>query len=202
MKNLIYILTLLILFGCGNSDKKDNQIASDRMEFIPKPDKDLREKYEKSIIEGSEQIDSIICSGRAVDILKLKEKELQIEFFLKLDSIKKLQYPDKDQDTCNSVDLTPALLNKILKDINGMTLQEKGVFTSFYNFNIACPGFTDSEVCKDKVSIHFFEESCCFRIVIENSYMVEGDCIGGSQVVYGFKIDNGRIIDFGRQEAG
>ena len=32
--------------------------------------------------------------------------------------------------------------------------------------------------------------------------MVEGNCVGGSQVVYGFQIYNGKIVDFGRQEAG
>ena len=89
MKNLIYILTVLTFFGCGNTDKKETADASDRMEFVPEPDKDLREEFEKLIEKDSEQIAATNCMGKTEDVLNLRDKELQADFFSKLDSIRK-----------------------------------------------------------------------------------------------------------------
>ena len=194
MKIHYYIIIALLTIGCGNSDKKDSEVESDRNESVSHKEKDSK--------QNSKEIDSANYYGKAIDILKLKEPLLQKEFFRELDSIKDLQYPENDQEECNNVDITSELLNTFLGDINTSTFQEKGEFECFYNFNIACPGFSDSEICKDKISIQFFESSCNFRMVIENCYMVEGSCIGGAQVVYTFKIIDGKVINFGRNEAG
>jgi hypothetical protein len=140
------------------------------------------------------------CSS--TDITKLNDKKLQVDFFTRLDSVRKAQYPNNDQDTNNSVDLTPKLLQLFLKDINLETLKKNGRYDAFYFFNISPPQFKDSKECKDRISLRYFPESCMFRIEVENVYLVERDCIGGSQVSYGFKIVKDKIVDFGRNEAG
>jgi hypothetical protein len=202
MKNLIYILTVLTFFGCGNSEKKETSTTSDRMELVPEPDKDLREEYEKSISKDSEQIDSTNCTGNTVDFLKLKDKELQVDFFSKLDSIRKVQYPDNDQETSIMVDLTPEYLIKFLTDIDSDSLTANNQFEKEYHFNIAPKDYTDPEVCKDKIAVSFDVKNCSFRLNVYNTFLVEPDWCTESMVVYGFKISNGRIIDIWRQEAG
>lgn len=48
MRLLIIILTFLTLIGCNdNGEKFDSQ--NDRLELVPEPDKDLREKYEQQV---------------------------------------------------------------------------------------------------------------------------------------------------------
>lgn len=144
---------------------------------------------------------SLYCS--VIDFMNLSNSELQNDLFFHIDSIRKFQYPNNDQDSCNSVELTPELLTKFLKDLNTDTLLETSSFKAFYHFNIFCPSFSDNETCKDKISVQFSKETCNFRMVIDNTYLVEqNDCIGGSQVVYSFRISNNKIVDFGRQEAG
>jgi len=202
MKNLIYILTVLIFFGCGNSEKKETTTNSDRMELVPEPDKDLGEEYEKSIVKDSGQINSSTCKGKTVDFLKLKNKELQADFFSKLDSIRKVQYPDNDQETSIMVDLTPEYLIKFLNDIDLDSLKVNKEFEEGYHFNIAPKDYTDPEVCKDKIAVSFEVENCSFRLNIYNTFLVEPNWCTESMVVYGFKIKNDKIVDFWRQEAG
>jgi len=191
MKTIFYILIILLIAGCNNP-RHNQKSANESLELLSEPDKNLEDTLKVAVDK--------ICS--AVDFMKLSQKEIQITFFHNLDSIRKVQYPANDQENCNSVDMTPYLLNDFLKSIDEEAFQKSGEFECVYNFNIACPDFTDSEICKDKISIKYFEKTCCFRLVIENIYMVEGDCIGGSQVVYGFDIQNDRIVNFSRQEAG
>ena len=180
MRILIYIF-LLAAVGCANKTQRDKSTA-ERIELVPEPDKGVN------------------CS--AMDLVKLKDKELQDEFFKQLDSIKKVQYSNYTQDTGNSVDITPNLLRQFLENINADSLQMNGVYESHFFFNIAPPQYVDSKKCKDIISIQYFID-CGFRMVIDNVYLVEKEgCIGGSQVVYGFKIIDGKIVDFGRQEAG
>lgn len=202
MKFISCILLLLILSSCNVEETNTKQHDNDRIVFVPEPDKDLREKYEKADAEKNIKHDTDTCLKYHADLLNLKKKELQTEFFVMLDSIKNVQYPSNDQDSCNSVDLSPDLLKQFLNDIDIDSLKSSNLYTALYNFNIACHGFKDSDRCMDKISFQFFPETCGYRIVIENSYLVEGACIGGSQVNYGFKIKGDRIVNLSRQEAG
>lgn len=93
-----------------------------------------------------------------------------------------MQYPDNVQDTCNAVDLTPTLLRATLEQIDISIFQQTGKFTSHHHFNIACSGFVDSKWCKDDIVVSFFEESCGFRIDIQNHYEADDGCVGGRQV--------------------
>lgn len=137
------------------------------------------------------------------DFLQLKNKELQADFFRVLDSTRKSQYRNNDQDIYNLVDITPDLLRKFLKDINADTLARHDVFEARYFFNIAPRSFTDSKKCDDLVTLRFFREDGSFRMIIDNVYPVEElGCAGGAQVIYGFKIRDNRIVDFDRQAAG
>jgi len=136
------------------------------------------------------------------DFTKLKDKKLQDNFFTQLDSVKKVQYPKNDQDTKNAVDLTPKMLNQFLKDFNLETFKKTGIYENYYFFNISPPQFKDSKICKDKISVQYFSESCTYRMIVENVYIVENNCIGGQQVSYNFKIIKNKIVDFGRDEAG
>jgi len=141
------------------------------------------------------------CSAK--DFLLLRDKVTQSDFFRQRDSVRKIQYPLGDQDTCNSVDITKNMLQQFLKDIDINLLLKTNTFESTYFFNIAPPQFSDSKKCKDIIRLQYFPSSCTFRLVIDNVYLVENtDCIGGSQVVYSFKIVNGRLSDFWRNEAG
>lgn len=136
------------------------------------------------------------------DFTKLNDKKLQDDFFKQRDSVQKAQYPNSDQDIKNSVDLTRQMLMQFLKDFNIETFKKTGTYENYYFFNISPPQFKDSKVCKDKISVQYFKESCTYRMIIENVYMVEKDCIGGQQVSYTFKIIKNKIADFGRDEAG
>ncbi len=199
---VFYLLFALTLFGCEIPETNTDSSPSDRMELIPEPDKDLREEYEKAMANDTLQIDSTPCTAKANDFLKLKDKALQKEFFFMLDSIRKVQYPDNDQELTIMVDLTPEYLNKFLADLNNDSLRLKNTFEKEYHFNIAPKGYTDPKVCKDKIQITFDEEHCSFRMNIYNTFLVEPNWCTESTIVYTFKIEGDRIIDFGRNEAG
>ncbi|MCH2032295.1 MAG: hypothetical protein MK202_02150 [Tenacibaculum sp.] len=201
MKNIIYIFAVLTFFGSDNAVKKENA-TSDKMEIVPEYNKSLREKYEKSIEKGYEQLASNTCLGKIEDFLNLQKNKLQADFFSKLDSIRKVQYPNNDQDTSIMVDLTPEYLIKFLSDINLDSLIANKGFEKEYHFNIAPKEYSDPQICKDKIAVSFDVENCTFRLDIYNTFLVEPDWCTESMVVYGFKIKNNKIVDFWRQEAG
>ena len=202
MKHIIYILILLTVIGCGNYEKNNSPTISDRVELVPELDKALKEEYEKSIAKESQETDSINCTGKILDFLKLKDNELQTIFFSKLDSIRKVQYPDNNQEISIMVDLTPKYLNKFLSDIISDSLSTIKRYEKEYHFNIAPKDFTDPEICMDKITVNFDVEHCSFRLNVFNTFLVEPNWCKESKVVYGFKIKSGKIIDFWRQEAG
>jgi len=198
MRHLIIISTIFLLIGCADNQKKETPIASDRLELIPEPDKNLKEEHLES--KADTQIDSTSCDKTALDFLKLANKNIQTDFFHQLDSIRKVQYPKNDQETAIFVDLTPKLLDKFLRDLNKDEFSKTGNFEKEYNFNIAPPKYTDSKECKDKISITFDKRTCSFRLVINNEFFAEW--CQESTVIYGFKINGNKISDFGRNEAG
>jgi hypothetical protein len=75
-------------------------------------------------------------------------------------------------------------------------------FAKTYHFNIAPKGYTDPEKCEDKIEVRFDEKNCSFQLFIYNTFLVEPDWCTESMVIYGFKLERGKIVDFWRQEAG
>ncbi len=192
MKTLLYLF-LLTIIACADPTQKDKSSANS-IEPIPEPDK----KESESTVSAQKPNN---CS--ASDFLKLKDKNLQDDFFRQLDSLRKSQYRINDPDTKSSVDITQNLLKKFLKEVNIDTLQKNGTYECFYFFNIAPPEFVDSKKCKDKITIQYLSETCEFRMMVDNVYLVDVEddkpyCIGGAQVVYDFKILDGKIVDFRR----
>ena len=203
VKSVFYILTTLTLLGCANSTNKEK--SSEIIIATPDSETERILKVEEEPIKSDfepAQIESIDCSGTISDFLKLNDKELQLDFFSNLDSIRKVQYPDNDQDTLIMVDLTPEYLTMFLTDINSNSLMVNNQFEKEYHFDIAPKDYTDPEICKDKIAVSFDDKSCSFRLHIYNTFLVEPDWCTESMVVYGFKIENDKITDFWRQEAG
>lgn len=151
---------------------------------------------------SSDQIHFIEPPCKISDVLQLKNKKLQSDFFKQLDSIHRMQYPDGNPDSAIFIDMTPKMLNQFLKDIDTAVLSKTGRFEKEYHFKIAPKGFTDPATCKDKITIEFYPGSCGYRIVIDNTFLVQPNWCTESEVSYYFKIRNGLIVDFGRQAAG
>lgn len=144
--------------------------------------------------------DQKIC--QALNFMKLKNKSVQDNFFNHLDSIRKFQYPENNQETEIMVDLNQMLLNQFLKDIKQVVFSKTGRFEKEYYFDIAPEGYRDNETCKDKISIEFNPKSCRYQMVIHNTFLVEPNWCTESQVIYSFEIKGDRIINFSRNEAG
>ncbi len=202
MKTLIYILTVLTIIGCSNSN--DNGRVSETIETESQSLTDSTIEVEETQTANNEveQIESSKCSGTISDFLKLNHQDLQTDLFEKIDSIRKVQYPENDQETSIMVDLTAEYLTRFLNDIDADSLTKNQRFEKEYHFNIAPEGFTDPTDCKDKIAVSFDDKDCSFRLNIYNTFLVEPNWCTESMVVYGFKIKNSRIIDFWRQEAG
>jgi hypothetical protein len=156
----------------------------------------------QKVLNTTEQIETSKCTRTITDFLILKRKDLQIGLFAKIDSIRKVQYPDNDQETSIMVDLTAEYLTRFLNDLDSDSLTKIQRFEKEYHFSIAPKGFTDPADCKDKIAVSLDEKDCSFRLNIYNTFLVEPNWCTESMVVYGFKIKNNRIIDFWRQEAG
>lgn len=202
MKYLIYIGTLLAFLGWGNSQNNVAITTRENIGIALKPDKELRKNHETSLVQASTKVVSGSCFQKPSDFLTLKNKEIQSTFFYKLDSTRKVQYPENDQEISMMVDLTPEYLNKFIADINLDTLLVNKRFGKEYHFNISPNGYSDPKRCKDKIEVIFDEKQCTFRLNIYNTFLVEPNWCTESMVVYGFSILNGKIVDFGRQEAG
>lgn len=198
MRHLIIISTIFLLLGCADNQKKEKPNTSDRLELIPATDKNRKAEDLESNI--STQIDTTSCGKTALEFLKLANKNIQIDFFHQLDSIRKVQYPKNDQDTTIFVDLSPNLLDKFIRDLNKVVFSKTGNFEKEYDFNLAPPKYTDSKECKDKISITFDKRTCSFQLVIYNKFFAEW--CQETTVIYGFKINTNKISNFGRNEAG
>lgn len=159
-------------------------------------------KKVKAINKKETEKESKFCNAKAADFIKLKKKNLQSTFFLKLDSIRKVQYPNNDQESSIMVDITPEYLNDFLTTLNIDTLKSKHRFTKEYHFNVAPKGYTDPKLCKDKIEIVFDSKNCCFRLNIYNTFLVDSDWCTESMVVYVFQIINDTIVTFWRNEVG
>ena len=139
---------------------------------------------------------------QALDLMKLQNKKIQDDFFKQLDSIRKVQYPDNDQETEIMIDIDRKLLTQFLKDIDQPALTKNKSFEKEYHFNIAPKEYSDPKKCKDKISVEFYPENCGYRMVIWNTFLVEENWCTESQVIYSFDIQNDRITNFSRNLAG
>lgn len=139
---------------------------------------------------------------QASNFAQFKQPKVQQQFFHLVDSFMKVHPLKINPEDCPPPNLTSHWLNHFLKVLDLEQFSQTNDFIYYFDFNQACPGFRDSPDCKDRISVSFFPEDCVFRLVIENSFQVVGDCIGGSQTSYGFGLQQGRIVDFWRQAAG
>lgn len=195
--NIVFITTNLILIGCNFSSYKVKPIK-DPIETSTNvhSESHMPNTNEKQI--GLNMNDD--CSS--LDFIKLKEKDLQVSFWNNLDSIKKIQYPNNSQEVDIMFDLTPQYLDNFIANINKDILEKNNHFEKEYFFNIAPKGYSDSTICIDKISITFDAQSCRFKIKIFNTFLIDSESCTESVVTYGFKIKNGNIIEFWRNEAG
>lgn len=191
MRQITYLLVILICWSCTNNHHVDNSSSNNRT------DSDLM----STTSQNPTGTETLKCS--ALDFLNLKDEKLQSDFFKQLDSIRKAQYPNNnEQENEIMVDITPALLKFFLKDIDKAILSKNASFEKEYHFNIAPKGYTDPKKCKDKISVEFYQEHCSYRIVIWNTFLVQDDWCSEHQVIYSFEIKDDQIINFGRNEAG
>lgn len=190
LKHLLIISAMYFLIGCGNNQDKGSSRSSGGLGLIHDPD----EKY------ASEAYDSGSCEENALDFMKLEDKNIQAAFFHQLDSIKKVQFPNNDQDTTIYVDITPKILENFLMNLDKDQLAKTGEFEKEYNFNIAPPNFTYSKECKDRISITFDKNKCSFRLVIINQFFSEW--CQESIVIYDFRILEDKITNFERYLVG
>ncbi len=138
----------------------------------------------------------------AASLKRLLEPELFECFFNCLDSVRAVQYPEGDQDTTLSVDVSRAVMKRFLSGLDYSALMIRGEADMEFHFNIAPVGYTDPPMCKDKVSIHFDPGSCRFRMVVQNTFLVPPNWCTEGTVVYAFVIGRNRVLDFYRNEAG
>lgn len=196
MKRGVCVVAMLILSGMGRTNDTSLYMPVSDMLIEPGTPTSETNKY------SSEQPDFALCSTKALDFMLLQQETIQKTFFAQLDSVRQSQYPNNDQEREIMVDLTPEYLEKFLTDLSPDSLRKTGFFEKNYHFNLAPDGYTDPEVCKDKIQITFHEEYCSFRLCIYNTFWVEPNWCTESMVVYVFRIEGNKIIDFSRNEVG
>lgn len=179
------------MLECGISNNDNNLPISEEVS----PVLDSTVNTFKDLISNS-------CELSLIDFFKLKDKNLQSEFFFKLDSVRKVQYTNIDQEKSIFVDLTPEYLDKFLDDIDIDSILTQSEIEMKYHFNIAPKGYKDPEMCLDALRLRLDKEFCQFTMVVYNTFLVEPDWCTESAVIYGFKLSGNKIIDFWRNEAG
>ena len=138
----------------------------------------------------------------AASITRLLEPALFESFFHCVDSMRRVHYPDDDQDTTIAVDLSPYMLEEFLRQVDYDEFQRIGECGVGFQFNIAPKGHRDPPACRDSVWVHFSPERCGFRMVVKSTFLVEPNWCIEHNVSYGFRIGKDRVVDFGRNEAG
>jgi DNA-dependent RNA polymerase auxiliary subunit epsilon len=74
INHIIVILTILVLIGCNDNVQK-LETENDRLELVPEPDKDLREKYEQQQKDSLKEsrLKVIDCNQFSKALIELKE---------------------------------------------------------------------------------------------------------------------------------
>ncbi len=137
------------------------------------------------------------------NILLLKNKNLQADFFRKINSVTAVQYPKSKAQTVN---ITPAILNKYLSDIEkdlSTQVADTTTFERTYHYKLVPPEFAkQASNAKNKIYISFYPKGCVFTLhLLYSYYLKEHDVVVESSVIYHFTIINGKIVNFGRDES-
>ena len=137
------------------------------------------------------------------NILLLKNKNLQADFFRKIDSITAVQYPKSKAQTVN---ITPAIINKYLSDIEkdlSTQMADTTTFEKTYHYKLVPPEFAkQASNAKNKIYISFYPKGCVFTLhLLYSYYLKEHDVVVESSVIYYFTIIDGKIANFGRDES-
>ena len=135
--------------------------------------------------------------------LSLKSKTLQADFFKKIDSVTAVQYPKEKAQTVN---ITPAILNRYLNDIEkDLSQQSVGemIAERTYHYKLVPPEFAkQASNAKNKIYISFYPKGCDFTLhLLYTYYLKEHDVVVESSVIYYFTIIDGKIANFGRDES-
>ena len=115
-----------------------------------------------------------------------------------------MQYPKSKAQTVN---ITPSILNRYLNDIeNNLSQQpiDEIIAERTYHYKLVPPEFAkQANNAKNKIYISFYPKSCNFTLhLLYSYYLKEHDVVVESSVIYYFTIINGKIANFGRNEAG
>ena len=135
--------------------------------------------------------------------LSLKSKNLQADFFRKINSVTAVQYPKSKAQTVN---ITPAILNKYLSDIEkdlSTQVADTTTFERTYHYKLVPPEFAkQASNAKNKIYLSFYPKSCDFTLhLLYSYYLKEDDVVVESSVIYYFTIIDGKIANFGRDES-
>lgn len=180
MRAIIIMLTLFTFTNCNDSRQKTVS-KNDRLELIPEPDKDLREKYEQ------QQKDSMSTDTTYEEILGENLKPIK-ENFKKINAIKEWSTIDKQKldESTKSDSATYYFLKNILLKIVAIHLDEKGktiqeyytldnelsfVLESTYNYNESL--IPDSTAIKKNNDKEEFEISK-LEVIEDRSYFENG----------------------------
>ena len=135
--------------------------------------------------------------------LSLKSKNLQADFFRKIDSVTAAQYQEGKAPTVN---ITPAILNKYLSDIEKDLSQQpidEIIAERTYHYKLVPPEFAkQASNTKNKIYISFYPKGCVFTLHLLYSYYLKEHDVGvESSIIYYFTIIDGKIANFGRDES-
>ena len=132
------------------------------------------------------------------DIVFLNQNEGHKSFIKTLDSTVQKQYPAGKEIT--SPELNTEILTQFLNDLNLENFDETFKFQKKYNLKLTPKSVqTLNEI--NIIELVYYPKECSYRLSINCSYETE-DYSDESSVIYFFKIVDGKLKDFARQEAG
>jgi hypothetical protein len=176
MKNIIAVFMLLSLFACKAKET-----------------------------EQAEAVEQTTKGCTAADFFKLKNQDLEKDFFTKLDNLTQVPFEGGNPTEANTWrDVTNEALQAFLADATKGGFAESKAFENDYNFGLAPYESKDSEKCMDKLSVTFDESTCIFNLKILNSfqYSIDNEDCSESLIDLKFKIKEDKIIDFTMDIAG
>lgn len=204
MKILLLTLGLLSFVSCKQKTKNQTIIKIEQ------------ENRTDTLVSIKEKIED---SLNITDFLLLRKKSIQRDFFKKIDSTFAIQFPT-NEDKKRSLNITPKMLNIYLNDISevdfkdSISIVENTFAKRTYRFKLVPKEIEKIYKTSDYKTIfqlNYFPNDG-YRFVIMISYFihfeedddneVEKGVMEEHMILYYFKIINGKIVDFGRNEAG
>ncbi|WP_334126806.1 hypothetical protein [Empedobacter brevis] len=172
MKNLFLLIVLIVCVSCLQNTKNADKTGENKTE------------------------NNLDCKPE--DILILTRKDMETEFFRKLDAVISKQYPEEKEK--QTIDITPELLNQFLRDLNINTLKNDSVFQKKYGVKLTSEN-TETRNESNTMELMYFPQDCTYRLSV-NNYYETNEFSDERSVSYSFKIENGHVTAFRRQEAG